>query len=901
MSFASYYKKIPFFLFFLCFFSLRAQCVDIPPYYHRFQLDNGLEVVVLENLSDALVHVELAVRAGYSAQTRETAGFFPLYTRLFFSSARVDAAFAAECLADSARYRFTVPPAMLQSSLEALGTCAIRPDFSRTALESEFSRLKSETAERAASVSSFINAAIDARMFPEAPWQYESGIDSAAFRATSVATARAILSVIQRTRYTPDNAALFISGPITAPEAETLVSRIFGGWDKKNSDDSDPVAYRPSNANPLSPLPQTVYSGKRFVLVSDGFSRDFNQIVIQYAAREFAFSESNSVLQSLLTQTASYILSDSISGDYIGFSAAHQQGNSRVSIPALLDPAADPALQAAQLSSMLRSVPFPDEAAENARRVILAQYAAAFDTPANLSDALQAYWESESEQFFSAPELANRITSDTVRQFLAEEPYIFLLIRPETYAKYERELSAEHFEPVTPKTASWYTQSAYRDAQTPAEVTMASLPGNPAVRYYRDTNDRFTSVTLQNGIPLVFKDSRENASVTIALEIAGGERRSPIPGLETLLLSALAENIRQRIKQDAQFFGPVAVSPEITADYGVVFIECKPEDVRRCIAAAGNALTFGTITPAMADVIVYNMRPNSPDSDAQLYTAAMQTLYGDTPDEHLYRNSGDIGFAAISAAYPDLLDASRCRLLFAGNLSSSGDIVQTAEQYFGALKNIGMRKLPENPVMPHFTTAEKVVALRRVFVAAATPGGGMPAVLVPTADFSDPAHFFFPSVSDHKTQVLVNAILFEIEAAINGGGYRGIKGVSVVPASERSPWYSIRFSGVTEKARLPAILNTVVSVLLSQLNGKDAAVLCQSIKNRWALKTLSDTGANTGTIRLMLDGIYNTGTAAQFLEDYVNIENADTSNFISALQAFQNEDVRLAVYSADTK
>jgi zinc protease len=410
MSFASSYKKTPFFLFFiffLCFLPFRARCAQ-PPYYHRFRLDNGLEVVVLENLSDALVHVELAVRAGYSAQTRETAGFFPLYTRLFFSTARPDAAPIAECLADSARYRFTVPPAMLQSSLETLGDCAIRPDFSRTALEKELAYLKTETAENAASVSSFINAAIDARMFPEAPWKYESGIDGAAFRAASVTAARSILTVIQKTRYTPDNAVLFISGPVSAPEIEMLVSRIFGGWDKKNSDDSVPSFRQP------------VYSGKRFVLVSDAFSRDFNQIVVQYAAREFAFSSANSVLQSLLTQTASYILSDSISGDYIDFSAAHQSGNSRLIIQALLDSTADPALQAAQFLSMLSTAPFPDEAAENARRVILAQYATAFDTPSVLSDALLAYWESGSEQFFSVPELAQRITPDTVRQFFIQ-------------------------------------------------------------------------------------------------------------------------------------------------------------------------------------------------------------------------------------------------------------------------------------------------------------------------------------------------------------------------------------------------------------------------------------------------------------------------------------------------
>uniref|UniRef100_UPI00298E2414 hypothetical protein n=1 Tax=Treponema sp. TaxID=166 RepID=UPI00298E2414 len=49
----------------------------------EFVLENGLSVYILEDFSSALVRVEFSAKAGFSSQSPENAGFFPLYTRLF--------------------------------------------------------------------------------------------------------------------------------------------------------------------------------------------------------------------------------------------------------------------------------------------------------------------------------------------------------------------------------------------------------------------------------------------------------------------------------------------------------------------------------------------------------------------------------------------------------------------------------------------------------------------------------------------------------------------------------------------------------------------------------------------------------------------------------------------------
>ena len=75
----------------------------------EYTLENGLTVFVLEDTSTPLIRVEYTARAGFSNQTKETCGFFKLYTRIFESTSQLDFDFA-ECNADSSRYVLTVVP-----------------------------------------------------------------------------------------------------------------------------------------------------------------------------------------------------------------------------------------------------------------------------------------------------------------------------------------------------------------------------------------------------------------------------------------------------------------------------------------------------------------------------------------------------------------------------------------------------------------------------------------------------------------------------------------------------------------------------------------------------------------------------------------------------------------------
>ena len=52
----------------------------------EYTLENGLTVFVLQDTSTPLIRIEYTARAGFSNQTKETSGFFKLYTRIFEKS-----------------------------------------------------------------------------------------------------------------------------------------------------------------------------------------------------------------------------------------------------------------------------------------------------------------------------------------------------------------------------------------------------------------------------------------------------------------------------------------------------------------------------------------------------------------------------------------------------------------------------------------------------------------------------------------------------------------------------------------------------------------------------------------------------------------------------------------------
>ena len=79
-------KKITFFIISVLFLSVAVCTAEKTPIenLYQYKLDNGLELFVMENHAAPLAYIEIAVKAGGIAQTKENAGLFHLYEHMMF-------------------------------------------------------------------------------------------------------------------------------------------------------------------------------------------------------------------------------------------------------------------------------------------------------------------------------------------------------------------------------------------------------------------------------------------------------------------------------------------------------------------------------------------------------------------------------------------------------------------------------------------------------------------------------------------------------------------------------------------------------------------------------------------------------------------------------------------------
>ena len=308
-----------------CFYPLFSKPAD---QIHEFILENGMEVFLLEDTSDALVHIELSVKAGFSSQTQQTNGFFKLYTNLV--RAMYSELDDAQCNSDSSSYVINTTADQVEEVLLRLSESTFSLQFSDEMLAKELANEKLESEENAKSMAGFINSAIDSKVFSAAPWQHDSGIYPEVFKKTTQKKARTILNAIAQKWYIPKNSALFISGNINSERTLLMLRNSFGRFYSN---------FRTPVDKPAVP----VNHQRKYVLHSSEISPDLTQLVIQYTLLDMEQCDLMALALgyegSLFKQQVLSFEELNIPGDeYINVSAAHKKDSSRLIIQTLLQP-----------------------------------------------------------------------------------------------------------------------------------------------------------------------------------------------------------------------------------------------------------------------------------------------------------------------------------------------------------------------------------------------------------------------------------------------------------------------------------------------------------------------------------------------------------------------------------
>lgn len=936
--------KIVFTLSFLFTFSfLSASPADSVVQY---TLENGLTVFILEDPSSPLIRIEYTVKAGFSSQTQSTSGFFKLYSRIFEQSVPALIFEDATCYADSSRYILTSAPSQTKKILTLLSEAAFSPHFSDDLINTELKKLKAEVTENATSMATLINAAIDSKVFSDAPWKHDSGIYAPLFNKITLSQCRTILSSISERWYTPQNSALFISGNVNSKEMLYLIEQTFG-------------SYYSTYQVPVSPKYEAKNTQKKFVIHNPEFSPEMSQIVIQYT--HLNSMENSDLAAVILNNDNSFFKYNLLSqkelnipgAEYIDVQAAHKKGNSRIVIQSIMQPPEDKKIK---VTSLDQTQTFNAKSKQGIKQITEGEFEAykkqlIFDmnfygtNSSVFMDKLSLYWAIDqyseiTENTYNATGSAG-IKSLTVKNFLERErkiqnaklkdviqtlteesPYVFIIINTSDFKKNKDSYLKAGFEEINISNASWYTQSIFNDVKTETEEESeySSNGGIVENNYYELNKDQIKKKKLINGIPVISKYNPNTSQITLLFSIRGGILNSgDNHGFEEVMVSLLATNMQKELYTEAQngkIKGLPSISYDIDLCTSTICLECEKEDFEVCCKAISKALIYGEIIPAAADRAVsnrqYSKRLENGSATYQIYCAMIKELFPKTTLSKIYDSEKDIlvnaSYQKILETYPALLDASRYTVILTGNFSDNYEKVLNSSIALLGSQNGKLNYSYTKAKMPSKKSVN--VKINHTFLTdiPKEKAGPMPAVLIPTTEFLDPVLYAFEAPEPGtKNQALFEAMLYYIEYMLNqeikeNKRLKSAK-ATVTPQKSVINCAVITFSNVDHTKEIDATWNATLQKIKTLLQSNEVNQVLQKIKDVWTTTHLSASSTNTGTAYLMASGIEyfkDEPKAEYYLEQYNYIQNAKIEDYLDIMKYFP-EQVNLKIYSTEGK
>lgn len=884
-------------------------------------LQNGLTVFVISDKSSALLDVELAVKAGFSSQTSSTAGFFPLYTRLFAKSGKSKEiletfSIEAECNADASIYKSKVPPENLKLYLDQIAQCAAFPDFSDEDIEAGLKEMKERSLEYSESTTGFINSAIDSRIFYKEPWKHDSGIYPAIFSGYSTNQARAILyNFISKEFYTPYNSALFITGNITEEKAVEISQEAFKSWNLRSAG---------LTLKKTEPESTQQIENKKFVLAANEFSPELTQIIVQYTSLaqtqadilSCVFNNENSKYKTMLSQIPELNIRGA---DFLTSVSASKNGNTRFILQALTEEPSKGKTAAEQAEIFLAKTAEFASLTESeliaAQNEIIKKYIKVSGNASTLTSRLSEFWAINKfetpENFYqnfeeSVYQSKNETSENIFKAVSNEKPYIFLLINDAVYKKNRKSFDEYGYELITKENASWYTNELLRKKamqEMQEALTQAKDSKNPTIEirpadyFYFNNAESIKHKELTNGIPIAVKNTIGTKTVSVCISVSGGKFSSleSEENLRSVLISAVAKN--SRIEN-------IETETNETASY--ISFEVFKEELEIALKKISDALVYGTVTPVQADLLFredgYERRVRNADLGFQMKSNALAYLYRSTPFSRIFKineNSRNTSsYQSLLIEYTKLLNASLYSISICGDVEFA-EAAKYCEDSFGILKELSGRKETEIP-RPSFKNKERKVQLRHIYTTN-LPAENAPREsprLVPTKTFLDPAQIYFKSPGSSTEDVeIFNSMLYALCSEI-----KSILGTNfsceAEKASQEIPVGIIQASRLERTGVFFSAYKTAREKIIRELSERETQEwACDKIKIQWKQKNLSATQSNTGTARLMA----RFQKKEQYLINYLYIENSTPQDFLNTIEKYFPAEPLMKVYSVDSK
>lgn len=909
---------------------------------YEYRLENGMSVFLLEDTSTPLIRIEFTTRAGFSSQTEKTSGFFKLYSRVLTKSLPQITFDDVQCNSDSTRYITTIPSSKLEKTLSLLSEGALNPQFSDETIKNELNKLKTEVKENYESMSGFINASIDSRVFSDAPWKHDSGIYPPVFNGTTVKNARAILNMISERWYTPQNSAIFISGNFNSIQMKELINYHFG-------------RFYSTYKTPVEKNQEPVITHKKYVIHNPEFSDELTQIVVQYLDLNH---EECDIASLLLNNNYSFfkynLLSKeelNIPGDeYIDASSAYKRDRARLIIQTLIQP---PENKKIKTNSLKQTEMFLSEVKQSMGQTNTAEFLAAkqiatsnmrllTESSTSFMENLSAYWAIEPYDTYKIETITTPEKSITTGNLLSkapkydevsiptltyklknEEPFVFVIINSNDFKNLKKEYLNAGYEEINVNNASWKNQSIFAELNRTngtEQINTNVIESSSDNDFYKKNLQAIKEYDLKNGITLITKKNENSNDITIIVSIRGGKLNTCTNhGLEEVMINILSNNIQREFFTNQQK-GLISGSPtinwqcELTTSH--LTIQCSKEDFTNVCSCISNAIIYSDIIPSTADRSVsnrqYRKRLENGSAANQLYSAAIQYLYPKSDFINIYETEKDIlestDYQKILEYYPALLDSSRYTIIVTGNFPS--DIELIMNDTLGQLSNqkgkiniaTGTNNLTESKAIN--------VQITHTFLTdiPAEKAGPMPAILIPTTEFLDPVMYIFNSPKKGtEEEALFNALLEyignQLQIEINKNSRLKGSTVNINHSKPQMDTAGLTIMNVPHTKEIDSAIKTTIQNIRKNLKSEKASEIIQEIKDLWVQTELRQSYTNTGTAELLQKGLEYFPYLIKpqyYLEEYNFIQTATVESFLDALSLFP-ELPYLRVYSREGK
>lgn len=210
--------------------------------YYSFVLDNGLEVVVVENHLTPIVTIELAVRNGSFTEGPEYAGLSHLYEHMFFKGnknyktsqsflsylSKIGAIWNATTREEVVTYFFTLPSMNLDAGMELMANTIQTPLFDKQELEREREVVLGEFDRHEASPFFAFNRVIDSITWGDNFTRKEPIGQRPVIKTATPEKMR----FIQHKYYIPNNSLLIVAGDVDSATVRKMAEKYFTSWER---------------------------------------------------------------------------------------------------------------------------------------------------------------------------------------------------------------------------------------------------------------------------------------------------------------------------------------------------------------------------------------------------------------------------------------------------------------------------------------------------------------------------------------------------------------------------------------------------------------------------------------------------------------------------------------------